>query len=282
MALGTQPVGKLLDFEQFIEHQIERTRARIKTTDLLTAGLMLVTVGLGVLFLEVVLDHQVGLPVWFRGLVFWTAVVAAVWFSARRIVLPLISRINGFYAAKTIEEADPEFKNSLMTYLDLRRQRQEGTVSKAAYAAVEAKAVKDLTRVEIDSVVNQRRLLQVAYALSGVVVVFCLYAALTPKSILDSTRRAFLADVVRPTNTRLEEIKPGDDKQLSRVAAGSDVAFSVRPTGVRPRNIVLHSSVDGGKYYSKTEFAQARELLRPLAADPARRPAEHGLLPHGG
>ena len=35
MALGTQPVGKLLDFEQYIEHQIKRTRARIKMTDVL-------------------------------------------------------------------------------------------------------------------------------------------------------------------------------------------------------------------------------------------------------
>ena len=51
-----------------------------------------------------------------------------------------------------------------------------------------------------------------AYALSGVVVVFCLYAALTPKDILASAKRAFLADVVRPTNTTLTNIKPGDSR----------------------------------------------------------------------
>ena len=53
MALGTQPHGKLLDYEQFIDHQLRRTRARIKMTDILTACVTLATAVLGVLFLEV-------------------------------------------------------------------------------------------------------------------------------------------------------------------------------------------------------------------------------------
>ena len=35
MALGTQAQGKLLDYEQFIDHQLARTQAKIKTTDIL-------------------------------------------------------------------------------------------------------------------------------------------------------------------------------------------------------------------------------------------------------
>src|SRR3954469_7405253 len=103
MALGTQPVGKLLDFEQYIEHQITRTRSRIKATDVLTACLILVTAALGVLFLEVVLDHLVGLPLWVRRLVLWSGLTAGVVFAAVRIGRPLLSRVNGLYAAKTIE-----------------------------------------------------------------------------------------------------------------------------------------------------------------------------------
>jgi hypothetical protein len=72
MTLGTrsQPHGKLLDYEQFIDHQLNRTRARIKFIDIMTAGLMLVVGFLGVLFLEVVLDHIVGLPLLLRRLIF--------------------------------------------------------------------------------------------------------------------------------------------------------------------------------------------------------------------
>ena len=257
MALGTQPVGKLLDFEQYIEHQIKRTRARIKTTDILTAGLILVTAALGGLFLEVVLDHAFGLPLWLRRVVLYSAVIGGAVFSALRIARPLISRVNGLYAAKTIELADPTFKNSLINYLTLRRHRDE--ISKSFLAAVEAKAVKDLTKVEIDAVVDQRRLLQMFYALAGVVVLFCVYSALTPKSILDSTRRALGFDVVRPTNTRLVGIKPGNHKVIS----GENVSFSVDIQGTRPGRVMLHYSVDGGKYFMTSEFAPGSNYYDP-------------------
>ena len=113
-------------------------------------------------------------------------------FAAIRVAMPVIRRINGIYAAKTIEDADSAFKNSLINYLELRGYR--GQMPKAIMATLEARAVSDLAHVEVDTVVNQQRLIRTAYALSGVIVLFCLYAAFTPKSILDSTRRAFLAE----------------------------------------------------------------------------------------
>ena len=125
-------------------------------------------------------------------------------------------------------------------------------------AAIEAKAVKDLADVEIDSVVNQRRLMHAAYSLSALVVVFCLYAALTPKSIVDSARRALLADVVRPTNTRLMNIKPGNDESLSTVVAGAHVEFSSEVQGTPPPNVKLHYSVDGGKFYAVSELTAGK------------------------
>src|SRR5947208_3465340 len=151
MALGTQPVGKLLDYEQYIEHQIHRTRARIKVTDVLTACLILATAALALLFVEVVLDHLLGLPLWFRRIVLYSGVIGGGFFAAVRVVRPLISRVNAFYAAKTIEEAHPAFKNSLISYLDF--QKHPDDFSRSFLSAVEAKAVKDLTKVEIDTVV---------------------------------------------------------------------------------------------------------------------------------
>ncbi len=252
MATSTQPYGKLLDYEQYIDHQLGRTRARIKMTDILTAGLILVAAAVGVLLLEVVLDHVVGLPLWFRQVVLVFGLAGGGAFATMRIALPLLRRVNGFYAARTIEEADPEFKNSLINYLDLKRRRDE--LPKAAMAAIEASAVDHLTKVEVDTVVNQRRLIHVAYGLSGIVVLFCIYAAMTPKSILDSARRALLADVVRPTNTRLLHIKPGNDSTLNRVVAGTHVPFTVDVQGTRPKRVVLHFSVDGGKFFAVTDF----------------------------
>ena len=125
MSSGTQakPYGKLLDYEQFIDHQIQRTRARIKVTDTITACLTLLVGFLGVLFLEVVLDHVFGLPVVLRRVVFAAGMATACMFAALRVARPLIKRINGIYAAKTIEDADAAFKNSLINYLELRTLR---------------------------------------------------------------------------------------------------------------------------------------------------------------
>ncbi|HKI21141.1 MAG TPA: hypothetical protein VKA15_24830, partial [Isosphaeraceae bacterium] len=166
MTLGTQtqPYGKLLDYEQFIDHQLARTRARIKLTDIITAGLTLLVGFLAVLFLEVVLDHIVGLPLLLRRITLAAGLTAACAFTAMRLVMPLMRRINAIYAAKTIENADSSFKNSLINYIELRRHRAQ--LSKTVMATIEARAVNDLTHVEIDGVVNQHRLMKMAYALS--------------------------------------------------------------------------------------------------------------------
>src|SRR5271167_3694103 len=104
MTLGTrsQPQGKLLDYEQFIDHQLNRTRARIKFIDVMTAGLILVVGFLGVLFLEVVLDHVVGLPLLVRRIILTGGLATAAAFAALKIAMPFMRRINGIYAARTI------------------------------------------------------------------------------------------------------------------------------------------------------------------------------------
>ena len=86
---------------------------------------------------------------------------------------------------------------------------------------------------------------------------------MTPKSIPDSIKRAFLADVVRPTDTRLTNIKPGDDPELSRVVAGSQVPFSVDIQGTRPEKVLLHYSVDGGSFFAVKELAPGPNYYDP-------------------
>src|SRR5579864_5453043 len=261
MGLGTQPYGKLLDYEQYIDHQLERTRTHIKLTDIYTACVTLATVALGVLFLEVLLDHLVGLPLFVRRIVLALGLSSAVVYVFSRIVMPIMRRVNGFYAARTIEQTDPSFKNSLINYLDLRRHRAE--LSKTVMATIEAKAVGDLTKVEVDTVVNQRRLNQMCYAGATVVVVFCFYWLVTPKDISASVRRAFLADESRPTNTQLLNIKPGNEPALAKVVAGTHVPFSVDVSGTRPKRVLLHYSTDGGLFYATAEFAPGRTTTTP-------------------
>src|SRR4051812_50104423 len=95
MALSTQPQGKLLDYEQYIDHQLARTRARIKLTDVMTACLILIVAALGVLFLEVVLDHSIGLPLWCRRIVLFLGLSGGAAFAFMGILLPLVRDVNG-------------------------------------------------------------------------------------------------------------------------------------------------------------------------------------------
>ena len=263
MTLGTQtqPHGKLLDYEQFIDHQLQRTRRRIKFTDISTACLTLLVSFLAVLFLEVVFDHVFGMPFWLRWMILVTGLMTSCVYSAFRVVTPLVRKINALYAAKTIEMSEPTFKNSLINYLELRRQR--GQLSKAILATLESRAVNDLTLVDVEGAVNQKRMTQVFYALTVVIVLFCLYWAFAPKSPMDSIRRAFLADVAPPTNTRLVNIKPGDSPDLSQVVAGTPVNFEVDVQGTGPQKVLLHHSNDGGKFFAIKEFEPGKHLFDP-------------------
>jgi len=232
--------GKLLDYEQFIDHQLARTLTHIKITEIVTAAFILLVGFVGTMLAEVVLDHAFGLPLIVRRVILVVGMTAAFAFTLLRVVLPLVLRINSVSAA---------FKNSLVNYLTLRAHRDR--LPEAVLATLEARAVSDLAHVEVEQAVNQQHLMKAFYTLCGVAVVFIFYAAIQPKSILDSTKRAFLADVVRPTNTRLIAIKPGDDA----VVAGMRLIFSVDTnSGVRPETVKLHYSVDGGKFYAIKEF----------------------------
>ena len=108
MTLGTQtqPYGKLLDYEQFIDHQLARTRARIKMTDIFTALLILVVGFAATLLVEIILDHAFGLPLFLRRVLFFVGLSSAFGYAVWKIVLPLVLRINGLYAARTIEGTD--------------------------------------------------------------------------------------------------------------------------------------------------------------------------------
>ncbi len=253
MATGTQARGKVLDYEQFIDHQLRRTRSQITKIDVLSAGLTLVTVGLAVLFLEVVLDHVFALSLGIRRVVFLLGVGLGGTYAALRIVRPLIASVNGLYAAKTIETSQPEFKNGLINYLSLRKDRE--TMPRSFLAAIEARAVDQLRTVDVEGVVNQRRVLHTAYALSAIVVIFCFYVALTPKQPWDSVKRAMLFDIAPPTDTRLENIVPGDKGNQQTVTAGDHVTFKVEVDGKRPDRVVLHASVDGGDFFAEQDFA---------------------------
>ena len=283
MAVGTEPrpKGRMLEYEQFVDHQIHLTRSKIRATEVLTALVVMAAVVLGLLFLEIVLDHWIGLPLALRALILFAGFAAGGYSAYRFVVKPLMSSVNSFYAARRIEAFDPRFNNSLLNYLDLRKNRDK--LSPAVLRTLEARAVRDLAEVQVESAIDQRQLTRSFYALAGIVVLFCIYVVLTPKNVLDSAKRALLADVSRPTNTRLINIKPGDDEERSQVVSGSDVMFAaeVDNRGILPDEIRLHYSGDGGDYFDSTSLDPGERRYDPWAVTLRNVQQRAGLLPHG-
>ena len=147
MATSTTPRarGELVEYERFVDDQMARARGRIKLVEVLAAGTVLGAALLGYLFVMVVLDHVLahGLPRQVRvvSLLFLAAGLAgyAGWF----VVRPMVRRINTLYAARTVERAEPRFKNSLITFLQLRGKKE---VPEPILEAVEEKAAADLAQ----------------------------------------------------------------------------------------------------------------------------------------
>src|SRR5437870_509825 len=101
MALSAQPYGKVLNYEQYIDHQLRLTRSKIKWIDVMTAVMVVAVTTVGVLFVEVVLDHAFGLPLWIREIVFFSGLAAGFAYAFYRIMLPMVRKVNALYAAKT-------------------------------------------------------------------------------------------------------------------------------------------------------------------------------------
>ena len=263
--LESQPGGKLLEFEQYIDYQLDRTRSKIRMTDMVTSAIFLVAVALAVLFLEILLDHLFGLPPWLRVAILVVGGSAAIGYGYWGIVRPLLRRVNHYYAARDDrghrsqlqEQPDhvsrPPPPQAGGSQVDHGRPGEQGR----------PRPVGDRGRITSST---RRLLTKGVYALAGVIVAVCLYSLLTPKSILDSAGRAFLADIARPTDTRLVNIRPGDDPEKSTVIAGENVPFAVEVQGKRPEAVSLHYSIDGGKTFSTTEMARGKSDFEPWQA----------------
>jgi len=234
------------DYERFIERQIRRTRGQVKLVDLFTRLLVLVCGVLGLLFLLALADHWLlsgGLGPAGRVVGFSTIVVGAAVYLAWR-VLPLIAgRINPIYAAHAIEHNQPAARNSLINYLLLRGNRK--AIHRSVFQAMRNRAANDLSKVNIEHVVDRGPLLRVAYVLLAIVALFSLYKLLSPKDPLRSIGRVMMpwSAIARPTRVTIADVQPGN----ATAFYGDVLEVSAHVRGCKPDEpvTVLYTSDDG-------------------------------------
>jgi hypothetical protein len=240
MARGSSQ-DQTLDYQHFIDYQLTRAQGRMKSVEIGTAVVRLLAATLLYLVAVIGLDHALILSSGVRLALLLVALAAALGYFGVAVVLPAWRRINHLYTARTIERATPEFKNSLINFLELRRRPEQ--VSAGVLALLEERAVSDLSGVQVEEKINQDRLVRACYGLAAAVLVTCLAVLINARSLVDSLGRVLLptADIQPPTQTRLTEIKPGD----KTVVALSSVTVSAIADGKQPEQVSLHWSDDG-------------------------------------
>jgi hypothetical protein len=208
-----QADGRWVEYDEYIDQQIRRTRGQVKGVEI-AAALMVLTTGTLIFFLAMALaDHWLfahGLGFWGRFLALAVYLAGAGYYAFRRLLPLVLLRINPIYAAETIERSKPSLKNGLINFLLLRSQREQ--VPTAVYQAVEQQAATSLSRVPMESAVDRSRLIHLGYMLLAIVALFSLYFVFSPKNPLATVGRVMLpwAKIDAPTRVAIVDVQPGD------------------------------------------------------------------------
>ena len=115
-------------YENLIDNRLGQTRRHVKWVDVADGAIRLAIGVLAYLLLAVLIDQRLvsgGLGVWGRMLLWLGLWLGGGIYFVRRLLPPLLHRVNPIYAAATIEKSEPTLKNSLINFLLLRSHRQE-------------------------------------------------------------------------------------------------------------------------------------------------------------
>lgn len=221
----------LVEYEQFIEAQLRKTRGHVRSVDL-AGTLMTIAAGTLTYFLiAALIDHWVvprGLGFWGRLLLFLLYLGGLGIYLARNVFPLLLRRINPLYAAQTIERSRPSLKNAVINFLMFRAD-QRG-LPRMVYEAIEEQAALNLAKVNVEAAVDRSNLIRLGYALVAILVTCALYTLLSPKDLFRSVGRVAMpwAAIDAPTRTSVSEIEPGNAEAFR----GQQVTVKARIEGL--------------------------------------------------
>jgi len=231
---GSAKSSRYLNFDEYVDLKLQTTRASIKTTDLLVALAGVAAMFLGYLLLFVTFDQWIipgGFGIGLRWTLLSTLLVLTAAWLIWKVGVPYFRSVNRLYAAREIEKADPALRSNLLNLVDLRASGRE--IDPAILRALEKNAAVGLQNIDVTQAVDHRPLMRTAYVLLAVVILFCLYALLSPKKISNSIWRSLLpaANVTVSTRTEIVDVQPGDTTVLARekVLVTAEIAGEIPP-----------------------------------------------------
>lgn len=242
---GRKAKKNYAEFDEYISYQLQKTQTGIRSTDVFTALCGVAVFVVSYLLVFVVFDHWVvsgGFGPAMRLTLLSGLLLGTLAWLGWKVVWPFFRRVNSLYAAKTLEQASPELKSTLLNYVDLRSGARE--VSPTVLGSMEKRAAVTLSQTEIDDAIDRSTLLKLSYSLLIAVVLFSLYSVASPKRVWPSIVRIFApgSEVSVSTQTAFLKVSPGDAKVLARefLTVTTDLAGEV-PPDVK----LLYTTADG-------------------------------------
>src|SRR5262245_604513 len=202
-----------VDYEEYVDFQLEKTRSSIKLTDIFTTLTTLAVAVISYLLVFVLLDQWVldgGFGYTARVGLLGVLLVVVLGVLSWRVIFPLLRHVHPLYAARVIERSDPNLKSNLVNFVDVRQSNAQSAPT--VLKAMEKRAAVELSHIDVEEAVDRRPLLRTAYALLAVVIVSAAYIILAPKDHFTSVKRALLptANIDVATETLIEDVTPGD------------------------------------------------------------------------
>ncbi len=254
VASGANPAETSRQIRDILHAHLRHSTRVIKTMDLTVLGCVWVAGVLGLWLVSCLLDHWViPLPSSLRWTIWLGGVIGTAFWLVRWVAPLLFQRINPVYAARRIEQTIPEFKNGLVSWLELEQLPDHG-VPKGIMAGLARHAARFLHGQDpastVDSTVLIRLMSVVFFLTSGLVV----YTMVSPKSVTSTGKRVLMPwlDLAAPTRVQILQVKPG----ACELTQGKPLSVSVELRGLSTSDkvAVKFSTVDG----------QLRDQTRPM------------------
>ncbi len=254
--------SQYVEFDEFIEFQLQKTRQGIKVTDLVTALCGVSVAVLAYLLVFAICDHWLipgGFGYFWRLALLGGLLVGSASWVGFKVILPSMRRINQLYAARAIEGVSPELDSNLINWVDLRNSGRD--VSPLILRSIEKRAAVSLSHADVDEAVDRQALLKLLYALLAVVALFAAYVVFSPKKVGPSIWRALLptSNVQVATRTQIEKVDPPG----AEVPAGSLLEVTADLLGDAPTQVVLkYTTADRRVVDRAIEMRQVEEGLK--------------------
>ncbi|MGQ9770953.1 MAG: hypothetical protein ACUVQG_10385 [Thermogutta sp.] len=223
--------------EVIILRQVETTRRRIATVELTWRILVLLAGMLVFAIISAAFDQWIfptGMPNLARWLLWAGFITTSLIWMVVAVAPYLMRRIHPIFAAYVVEQAVPNLKHSLISFLSLRDSRdqfQADPIRKSVFRGLETTTANTVAKVPVDTVVDRSQIIRTGYILVVLIALFCLYIIFSPKDPFRSFARTLFpwSRLAPPTRVRINDVRPG----TTGIVEGEPVIISANVRGLR-------------------------------------------------